>query len=219
MSGVRRSDGARVRIVGDHPHRGESGTVRDDKPMRFGMWEVDLDPVPTERQVASPDLRTCARSAFRRTRMPEHLGESEASDRPHYWIEFTQDVSSDSMGQSATSVASLRAVEARLKRYRWVCAQLGADGLGAWRHRARRPMVASLGDAAYCNYCGADRGQPCPGLSARELVLRRLDDAFDQAVRLVRWAEEEETPQVASPLGPPRLTFQPNHYGAYTGAT
>ena len=70
--------------------------------------------------------------------MPEHLGESEASDRPHYWIEFTQDVSSDSMGQSATSVASLRAVEARLKRYRWVCAQPGADGLGAWRHRARR---------------------------------------------------------------------------------
>lgn len=33
----------RVRIVGDHPHRGASGTVRDDKPMRLGMWEVDLD--------------------------------------------------------------------------------------------------------------------------------------------------------------------------------
>lgn len=33
----------RVRIVGDHPHRGASGTVRDDLPMRLGMWEVDLD--------------------------------------------------------------------------------------------------------------------------------------------------------------------------------
>lgn len=35
---------ARVRIVGDHPHRGASGTVRDDLPMRLGMWQVDLDP-------------------------------------------------------------------------------------------------------------------------------------------------------------------------------
>lgn len=34
---------SRVRIIGDHPHRGESGTVRDDLPMRLGMWEVDLD--------------------------------------------------------------------------------------------------------------------------------------------------------------------------------
>jgi hypothetical protein len=33
----------RVRIVGDHPHRGASGTVRDDLPMRLGMWQVDLD--------------------------------------------------------------------------------------------------------------------------------------------------------------------------------
>jgi hypothetical protein len=33
----------RVRIVGDHPHRGESGTVRDDLPMKLGMWQVDLD--------------------------------------------------------------------------------------------------------------------------------------------------------------------------------
>jgi len=63
--------------------------------------------------------------------MPEHLGESEASDRPHYWIEFTQDVSSDSMGQSATSVASLRAVEARLKRYRWVAVEQDHQ---VWEH-------------------------------------------------------------------------------------
>jgi hypothetical protein len=33
----------RVRIVGNHPHRGESGTVRDDLPMKMGMWQVDLD--------------------------------------------------------------------------------------------------------------------------------------------------------------------------------
>lgn len=33
----------RVRIVGDHPHRGASGTVRDDLPMVHGMWRVDLD--------------------------------------------------------------------------------------------------------------------------------------------------------------------------------
>jgi hypothetical protein len=33
----------RVRIVGDHPHRGATGTVRDDLPMRFGMWHIDLD--------------------------------------------------------------------------------------------------------------------------------------------------------------------------------
>lgn len=32
-----------MKIVGDHPHRGESGTVRDDLPMKFGMWNVDLD--------------------------------------------------------------------------------------------------------------------------------------------------------------------------------
>jgi hypothetical protein len=37
------AEAKRVRIVGDHPHRGESGTVRDDLPMRFGMWEVELD--------------------------------------------------------------------------------------------------------------------------------------------------------------------------------
>lgn len=36
----------RVRIVGDHPHRGATGTVRDDLPMKFDMWQVDLDPGP-----------------------------------------------------------------------------------------------------------------------------------------------------------------------------
>jgi hypothetical protein len=36
----------RVRIVGDHPHRGKTGTVRDDLPMRLGMWQVELDPGP-----------------------------------------------------------------------------------------------------------------------------------------------------------------------------
>lgn len=33
----------RVRIIGDHPHRGSSGTVRDELPMFQGMWYVDLD--------------------------------------------------------------------------------------------------------------------------------------------------------------------------------
>jgi hypothetical protein len=33
----------RVRIVGDHPHRGASGTVRDDLPQAHGMWKVELD--------------------------------------------------------------------------------------------------------------------------------------------------------------------------------
>lgn len=37
------SQSKRVRIVGTHPHRGASGTVRDDLPMRMGMWQVDLD--------------------------------------------------------------------------------------------------------------------------------------------------------------------------------
>jgi hypothetical protein len=32
-----------VRIVGDHPHRGEPGTVLDHKPMVAGMWEIELD--------------------------------------------------------------------------------------------------------------------------------------------------------------------------------
>lgn len=35
---------SRVRIVGDHPHRGATGTVRDDLPSKFGMWQIDLDP-------------------------------------------------------------------------------------------------------------------------------------------------------------------------------
>lgn len=33
----------RVRIIGDHPHKGAAGVVRDDLPMKFGMWQVDLD--------------------------------------------------------------------------------------------------------------------------------------------------------------------------------
>lgn len=37
------NEGKRVRIVGDHPHRRETGTVRDDLPMRMGMWQIDLD--------------------------------------------------------------------------------------------------------------------------------------------------------------------------------
>lgn len=35
--------GKRVRIVGDHPHRGASGTLRDDLPMKLGMWQCELD--------------------------------------------------------------------------------------------------------------------------------------------------------------------------------
>lgn len=34
----------RIRIIGDHPHRGETGTVRDDLAQHFGMWQIDLDP-------------------------------------------------------------------------------------------------------------------------------------------------------------------------------
>jgi hypothetical protein len=34
----------RVMIVGAHPHKGERGTVRDDLPMKMGMWEIELDP-------------------------------------------------------------------------------------------------------------------------------------------------------------------------------
>jgi hypothetical protein len=37
------SQSKRVKIVGDHPHRGATGTVRDDLAMKFGMWQVDLD--------------------------------------------------------------------------------------------------------------------------------------------------------------------------------
>jgi len=36
----------RVRIVGDHPHRGSSGTVRDDLPRVQGMWKIQLDDAP-----------------------------------------------------------------------------------------------------------------------------------------------------------------------------
>jgi len=35
------------------------------------------------------------------------------------------------------AAASFTAVEARLKRHRWVCVAPGADGLGLWRHGAR----------------------------------------------------------------------------------
>lgn len=40
-------DRHRVRIVGDHPHRGATGTRRDDLPLVQGMWKVDLDPSRT----------------------------------------------------------------------------------------------------------------------------------------------------------------------------
>lgn len=44
----------RVRIVGDHPHRGASGTVRDELPMLEGMWRVDLDNSHTDSCYAAP---------------------------------------------------------------------------------------------------------------------------------------------------------------------
>lgn len=31
----------------------------------------------------------------------------------------------------------------------------------------RRPLVRVLGSAAYCNYCGAERGEPCRLLTGR----------------------------------------------------
>jgi hypothetical protein len=40
---VTRREGKRVRIIGDHPHKGATGTVRDDLPMLHGMWKVELD--------------------------------------------------------------------------------------------------------------------------------------------------------------------------------
>jgi hypothetical protein len=46
---------ARVRIIGDHPHRGASGTVRDDLPMVQGMWRVDLDDSWTGGCFAAPE--------------------------------------------------------------------------------------------------------------------------------------------------------------------
>lgn len=54
---------ARVRIVGDHPHRGEAGTVRDDLPTKMGMWRIDLDPnALTEACYAGPEhLRALSR--------------------------------------------------------------------------------------------------------------------------------------------------------------
>jgi len=62
------SQSKRVRIVGDHPHRGASGTVRDDLPMKFGMWLVDLD---DRREVDG-----CYAG-------PEHLRSLPRSEDPH----------------------------------------------------------------------------------------------------------------------------------------
>ena len=61
--------GDRVRIVGDHPHRGETGTVRDDKPMKMGMWEIDLDP-------ESRGVNGCFAG-------PENLRSLDPSEDPH----------------------------------------------------------------------------------------------------------------------------------------
>jgi hypothetical protein len=49
----------RVRIVGDHPHRGHTGTVRDDLPTVADMWRVDLDPgaVAEGCYAGQPNLR------------------------------------------------------------------------------------------------------------------------------------------------------------------
>jgi hypothetical protein len=45
----------RVRIIGDHPHLGSAGTVRDDLPMVHGMWRIELDPdARTEACFADP---------------------------------------------------------------------------------------------------------------------------------------------------------------------
>lgn len=43
MSNTQPDRSKRVRIVGDHPHRGETGTVLDHKPKAAGMWEIELD--------------------------------------------------------------------------------------------------------------------------------------------------------------------------------
>lgn len=37
------SQSKRVRLVGNHPHRGKTGTVQDDQPMKWGMWLIELD--------------------------------------------------------------------------------------------------------------------------------------------------------------------------------
>lgn len=36
--------GPRVRLIGDHPHQGATGTCRDDLPLVQGMWRIELDP-------------------------------------------------------------------------------------------------------------------------------------------------------------------------------
>jgi hypothetical protein len=59
----------RARIVGDHPHRGESGTVRDDLPMKLGMWRVELD--------------ACAHGSEACFAGPESLRALSGSEDPH----------------------------------------------------------------------------------------------------------------------------------------
>lgn len=46
---------SRVRLVGNHPHRGAAGTVRDDLPRAMGMWVIELDDSHTERCYAGPE--------------------------------------------------------------------------------------------------------------------------------------------------------------------
>jgi hypothetical protein len=54
--------GQRVLIVGDHPHRGEAGTIRDDLPTLHGMWLIDLDPKAMTCYAGRAHLRPLAPS-------------------------------------------------------------------------------------------------------------------------------------------------------------
>ena len=43
------------------------------------------------------------------------------------------------------TIVSMAAAKARLQRHRWVCVKPGGDGLGAWKHNARKlAMIHSV---------------------------------------------------------------------------
>lgn len=67
---LRQQDTRRVRLVGAHPHRGATGTVRADLPMLLGMWKVELD----------GDNRVGATACYAG---PDHLIYLDHSEDPH----------------------------------------------------------------------------------------------------------------------------------------
>jgi hypothetical protein len=47
----------RVKIIGNHPHAGETGTVDMDAPTVMGMFEVELDPNDMNIDACYADLK------------------------------------------------------------------------------------------------------------------------------------------------------------------